>query len=109
VSAVRNAAIDDKEAIDLSPRRRALVRDTGAEIQTNDNPELDNALREIEAACSTIVGRARRAKRICESPTSAAVVGPGVQTSDTEPRHERAFDWLDLARSKLREILRESL
>jgi hypothetical protein len=35
-------------------------------------------------------------------------LGPGIQTSDTEPRHERAFDWLDLMRAKLRELLREA-
>jgi hypothetical protein len=93
----------------LSPRRRALVARSGAEPEKNENPELDRAVREIEAACSTIVGRARRAKRICESPTSTSVVGPGVQTSDVEPRHEHAFDWLDLIRTKLREILREGL
>lgn len=93
----------------MSPRRRALVARSGAEPERNENPELDKALREIEAACGIIVGRARRAVRICEMPSSTSVVGPGVQTSDTEPRHEHAFDWLDLMRTKLREIVREPL
>ena len=92
----------------MSPRRRAIVANR-AEPERNENPELDKALREIEAACGMIVGRARRAVRICQSPTSSSVIGPGVQTSDTEPRHEYAFDWLDLMRTKLRELAKESL
>lgn len=92
----------------MSPRRRAMVA-TGAEPERNENPELDKALREIEAACGMIVGRARRAVRICEMPSSTSVIGPGVQTSETEPRHEQAFDWLDLMRSRLRELAKESL
>ena len=92
----------------MSPRRRALVSDR-AEPERNENPELDKALREIEAACGMIVGRARRAVRICQMPSSTAVVGPGVQTSDTEPRHEQAFDWLDLMRSRLRDLAKETL
>lgn len=51
----------------------------------------------------------RRAVRICEMPSSTSVVGPAVQTSEVEPRHEHAFDWLDLMRTKLREIVREPL
>lgn len=92
----------------MTPRRRAPVS-SQPEPERNENPELDKALREIEAACAMIVGRARRAVRICEMPSSTSVIGPGVQTSDTEPRHERAFDWLDLMRTKLREICREPL